>query len=313
MPPRLHLRRMSLLVLTLCTVMGLAGCKPEPVPVAAVAASAPEAAVRKMVSHLHDNDLHGFARDAVPAADYVRLESAWRAGSSRWPLTELPLDDQLEPLLATLAAPNAEGTLQQGFKRNFANQGKDLKDAAHSLGLFGVQYVKREGVFTEEERAHYAQMIAALSDWAGRAPLSDPRRGAAAIPPLVTAARKTGLTTPQSFHDAGMTGTLQRLSPFLAAVKTVLADYGLPLDRSLAELETALVEETGDLARVRITYPLGQRRIDTVVSLRRRDGHWYLSDPLRRAELALATPAGENAAPETLQIPALPIPARKPD
>ena len=313
MPPRLHLQRMSWFALALCTLTGLASCKPGSAPPPAVVASAPEAAVRQLARHLRDNDLQGFARDSVPAADYARLESAWREGRSRWPLTELPLDDQLEPLLAALAATDAERRLQQGFKRNFANQGKDLKDAAHSLGLFGVQYVKREGVFTEEERAHYAQMIAALSDWAGRAPLSDPRRGAAAIPPLVAAARQTGLTTPQSFHDAGMTGTLQRLSPFLAAVKTVLADYGLPLDRSLTALDTALVEQKGDLARVRITYPLGQRRIDTVVSLQRRDGHWYMSEPLRRAQLALAAPTGETVAPETLQLPGLPLPALKPD
>ncbi|MEO7638737.1 MAG: hypothetical protein ABIS85_06035 [Pseudoxanthomonas sp.] len=313
MPPCLHLQRMSWFALALCTLTGLASCKPGPAPPPAVVASAPEAAVRQLARHLHDNNLQGFARDSVPAADYARLETAWREGRSRWPLTELPLDDQLEPLLATLAAPDAEVTLQQSFKRNFANQGKDLKDAAHSLGLFGVQYVKREGVFTEEERAHYAQMIAALSDWAQRAPLSDPKRGAATIPPLVAAARQTGLTTPQSFHAAGMSGTLQRLSPFLAAFKTVLADYGLPLDRSLAALDTALVEQKGDRARVRITYPLGQRRIDTVVSLQRRDGHWYLSEPLRRAELALAAPTGETAAPETLQLPQLPLPALKPD
>jgi len=303
MPPRLASPTTSLLPLLLCTLGALAGCKPDARP-PPVVASGPEAAVRQLARHLHDNDLQGFARDAVPAADYARLESAWRDGRSRWPLTELPLDDQLEPLLTTLAAPDAERTLQQGFKRNFANQGKDLKDAARSLGLFGVQYVKREGVFTDEERVHYAQVIAALGDWAERAPLSDPKRGAAAIPPLVAAARRTGLSTAQSFHDAGMTGSLHRLSPFLAQAKAVLADYGLPLDRSLAELDTTLVEQKGDLARVRIAYPLGRRRIDTVVSLQRRGGRWYLSDHLRRAEQALAAPAGETAAAEILPVPA---------
>ncbi|MGH6645067.1 MAG: hypothetical protein ACRED3_20465, partial [Bradyrhizobium sp.] len=135
-----------MLVLPLCGLMAMAGCGRESVQ-APVAASGPEAAVRQLSQRLHDNDLEGFARDAVPVADYARLEIAWREGRSRWPLTELPLDDQLESLLSALAAPDAERKLQQGFKRNFANQDKDLKDAARSLGLFGVQYVKREGVF----------------------------------------------------------------------------------------------------------------------------------------------------------------------
>lgn len=303
-PPYLYSqRRMSLFALSLCGLMALAGCKREPVQ-PPVAASGPEAAVRQLTRRLHDNDLEGFARDAVPPTEYARLEIAWREDRSRWPLTELPLDDQLEPLLSALAAPGSERELQQAFKRNFANQEKDLKEAARSLGLFGVQYVEREGVFTDEERAHYSQMIAALSEWAQRAPLSDPRRGTAAIPPLVAAARKTGLSNEESFRSAGMTGSLQRLSPFFAQAKAVLSDYGLPLDRSLSELRTVLVEQKGDQARVRVHYPLGEREIDTLVSLQRRAGRWYLADYLRHAEQALAPPTDEATAPDTLADPA---------
>ncbi len=303
MPPRLPLYRRTMLALPLCGLLAMAACKQETVELQG-SASEPAAAVRQLAQRLHDNDLIGFARDAVPPADYARLEIAWRQGHSRWPLTELPLDDQLEPMLSALAAPDAERTLQHGFKRNFANQGKDLKDAARSLGLFGVQYVKREGVFTDEERAHYAQVITALSGWAERAPLADPKRGAAAIPPLVAAARKTGLTTGQSFQDAGMTGSLQRLSPFFAQAKALLAGYGLPLDRSFSELRTGLVEQKGDQARVRVHYPLGESEIDTVVSLQRRNGRWYLADYLRHAEQALAPTADEAATQEVLPDPA---------
>ena len=283
---------MSLFALSLCGLAALVGCAREPVEPPAVA-SGPEAAVRRLATHLHDNDLESFARDAVPAADYALLETAWKEGRSRWPLTELPLDDQLEPMLSALAAPDSERKLQQAFKRNFANQDKDLKDAARSLGLFGVQYVKREGVFTDEERAHYAQMIAALSEWAQRAPLADSQRGMAAIPPLAAAARRTGLTDEQSFRAAGMTGSLRRLSPFFARTKLLLAGYGLPLDRSFSELRTELVEHKGDQARVRVHYPLGNQEIDTVVSLERRADRWYLTDYLRHAERALAMPAEE--------------------
>ncbi|MET1161309.1 MAG: hypothetical protein ABWY48_02130, partial [Pseudoxanthomonas sp.] len=190
------------------------------------------------------------------------------------------------------------------FKRNFANQNKDLKEAARSLGLFGVQYVKREGVFTDEERAHYAQMIQALSDWAQTAPLADSRRGMAAIPPLVAAARKTGLSDEASFRAAGMTGSLQRLSPFFAQAKALLAGYGLALDRSFAELRTEIVEQQGDHARVRVHYPLGRRQIDTVVSLEQRAGRWYLTDYLHHAEQALAAPVEEADATETVPDPA---------
>ena len=193
MPSRLFVFRWISLALPLGGLLLLAACKQEPAA-PRPATSGAAGAVHQLVQHLHDSDLAGFARAAVPPAEYARLELAWREGRSRWPLTELPLDDQLESLLSALAAPDSERQLQQAFKRNFANQDKDLKEAARSLGLFGVQYVKREGVFTDEERAHYAQMIQALSEWAQQAPLSDSKRGMAAIPPLAAAARKTGLT-----------------------------------------------------------------------------------------------------------------------
>ncbi|MEO8367019.1 MAG: hypothetical protein ABI538_12500 [Pseudoxanthomonas sp.] len=283
--------------LLLCGLLAGAGCQRAPSPAPAVAISEPAAAVQRLARHLRDNDLVGFAHDAVPPAEYAALETAWREGRSRWPLTELPLDEQLEPLLATLSAPDAERSLQQGFNRNLANQNKDLRDAARSLGSFGVQYVKREGIYTTEERAHYAQVITALSEWGAQAPLGDPKRGAAAIPKLVAAARKTGLTSEQALREVGMSESLRRLGPFFAQAKSTLASYGLPLDRSFSELRTELVEQKGDQARVRINYPLGKREIDTVVSLQRRDGHWYLVDHLHHAEQALAAPDGESPEP----------------
>ena len=52
----------------------------------------------------------------------------------------------------------------------------------------------------------------------------------------------------------------------------------------------------GDTATVRIHYPLAEREIDTVVSLTRRDGRWYLTDYLRHADAVLAA----VPAPDTL-------------
>src|SRR5690606_37892147 len=97
-----------------------------------------------------------------------------------------------------------------------------------------------------------------------------------------------------ALREAGMSESLRRLGPFFAQAKATLASYGLSLDRSFSELRTELIEEKGDQARVRLHYPLGQREIDTVVSLQRRDGHWYLTDHLHHAAQALAAPVGES-------------------
>jgi hypothetical protein len=127
-------------------------------------------------------------------------------------------------------------------------------------------------------------VITALSEWAAQAPLSDPKRGAVAIPKLAAAARKTGLTSEQALREAGMSESLRRLGPFFAQAKATLASYGLSLDRSFSGLRTELVEQKGDLAQVRIHYPLGKREIDTLVALQRLEGRWYLTDHLRHTE-----------------------------
>lgn len=306
---RLSLQRSGLAALPLFALLAISACKREPAELAG-AASEPAAAVRQLAHHVRANDLVGFARTAVPPAQYAQLEVAWRENRSRWPLTELPLEDKLAPMLAVLAAKDSERRLQRQFDSQFARQDRDLKAAARSLGLFGVQYVKNEGNYTPEERDHYAQIIRALSEWAGEAPLGDPQHAHAAIARLAIAARKTGLTSEEDLAAAGMEGSLRRLSPFFAEAKAVSDSYGLPLDASLADLRTGLVEQKGDKATVRIHYPLGGQEIDTIASLELRDGRWYLSDYLRHVEQLLAVPAPMSAAASELPATPTPSPAR---
>lgn len=277
----------------------LAACKREPEELAG-ATSEPAAAVRELVDYLRRDDLAGFARAAVPPADYGVLETAWREDRSRWPLTELPLSRQLVPMLAALSKPGSEQALMRDFNRQFARQDKDLRDAARSLGLFGVQYLKKEGDYTPTQRVHYTQVVQTLSQWAQDAPLADPALARNTINRMAAAARKAGLASEEDLREAGMDGSLRRLAPVFAETKASFARYGLPLETTLADLRTGLVEQTGDRATVRIHYPLGNREIDSQVSLERRDGRWYLSDYLRAAERARppAPPAEPPVEPE---------------
>lgn len=297
MPRRSSRSRSHLVFLSLCAVAVLAaGCRrpQEPLP---GAATEPAAAVRQLVQHLHDNDLAGYARAAVPPAQYAELEAAWAQGHSRWPLDELPLHDKLPALLATLSAPDAETRLQRAFKAQLAGQAASVRQAAHSLGLFGEQYISHQGDYSDDERAHYVQLVKALSAWAQAAPLSDPKLAGSAIATLTTAARATGLDSDAALQQAGMTGSLQRLAPFVAASKQVLAGYGLSLDDSIAQLRTGLARQDGDRAVVHVQYPLAGQDIDLQVALERRQGRWYLARTLAEADAVLAAARAAAAAP----------------
>ncbi|MGH8053639.1 MAG: hypothetical protein ACREP4_06950 [Stenotrophomonas sp.] len=277
-----------LVLLTLCTTALLIACKRDVEPLPG-AATEPAAAVRQLAKHLQDNDLVGYARAAVPPAQYAELEAAWAQGHSRWPLTELPLDEKLPGLLATLSEKNAEQQLQRAFKAQLEGQAASVRQAAHSLELFGVQYITHQGDYSPAERAHYVQLVTALSGWAQAAPLSDPNLAKTNIATLTAAARATGLAGEEAFQAAGMTGTLQKLAPFTAATKQVLASYGLVLDDSISQMRTGLVSQNGDKATVRVQYPLAGKDVDLQLELVRRDKRWYPARTLSEVDALLTS------------------------
>lgn len=246
----------------------------------------PAQVVRRLTSHLRHNDFDTFAREAVPPGLHAQLDLAWREGRTRWPLDQLPFGDHLPQMLDSLAAPGSEARLQRIFDRQFAGSARELRAAATALGVFGAQYVGHEGDFSEGERQHYAQLIAATAQWGERAPLSDRARAGKAIAALAAAARRSGLTSEAAFRDAGIDSGLRRMGPFAAAFKRVLADYGLRVDADLATLEATLQQQTGDTAQVRMRYRFAGQQIDTVVAMERIDGRWYVSDFLRHARAA---------------------------
>lgn len=313
-------RWIPLLLAGLCGLSAACRPAPEATPQAAGPAGAgkPAEAVRLLTRHLRDNALDAYARDAVPPDLHARLEQAWREGRTRWPLDELPLGEHVPAMLAALSKPGSEQHFRQLFDRQFAHADREIESTAATLGLFGVQYVRNEGDFSESERDHYTQIITAISHWARTAPLSDPARAHAAIPKLATAARATGLASEADFARQGMDDSLRRMAPFAAAAKQALAGYGLDLDAGLAAMDASLQSQTGDTAKVRMRYRLGADAIDTVVEVERHDGRWYLSDVLRHARAALggaATPgaaAPDRGGPAAPAVPGPDPVARKP-
>ena len=273
---------------------GLSGCGPGPgrgPDRDGIATSEPVQAVTRLVRDLRHDDLAGYARHAVPPALHARLDTAWREGRSRWPLTELPLHARLPGMLTTLATPGAEKALLSTYQRQFAGAEGELRSAAATVSQFTVQYLQSEGDYSDEERDHYIQLVGALSQWGKRAPLADTRRAKAAIPKLVSAARLTGLADEGSYERLGMDRSLRRLGPFFARFKQVLRDYGLDLDAALDSVRVDLAEQTGDTARVRLRYTIAGHDIDAYVRAQRIEGRWYLTDTVRHAQRQAAAPA----------------------
>lgn len=271
-------------------------------PAKARPAAKPVDAVNVLTARLLARDGAGFARLAVPPALHGRLVEGWAAGTTRWPLDELPLDTRLPGMLAALQAKHAEKTLQATFRRQFKGADRDIDEAVRTLALFGGDYVQKEADYTPQEREHVTQAIAALNHWAIAAPLSDPARAQRLFHALATAAvrsRIDGKVGPKAYAALGMDASLARLSPFLATLLAQLRkDYGFDLDATLRGMDVRLLEQTGERARLGLRYSLAGSDIDAIVPAVRLDGHWYLEDFVRRAEASmLPTDAGKPASP----------------
>ena len=259
-------------------------------------AATPDAAVSDLIAHLRRNALADVARTALPASLHARVEAAWRTGKSRWPMTELPFDDNLPGLLKALTAKDAERKLNARFKQQLSGQTRALQDAARGLGLFGKQYLGREGQYNAQQRQHYVQLIDAMSAWAQKAPLGDPARGKESIHLLVNGATRTGLKGDEDLSRLGMDAGLKALVPLYIAGKQVLALYGLGVDATLASLRAETIKIEGNKADVRVRYSLADKDIDTVMKAVKVDGRWYLADYLEDAEASLPPPEPEAPA-----------------
>ena len=292
-----RLRRLTLALCLASVALCLPGCQRGTSPDAVqggqadIAAVRPVDAIHVLRDRLLARDGDGFARMAVPPALHARLEAAWRQGHGHWPLDELPLDAHIPRMLAALQAPQADKALLATFRKQFANADADIDQAIRTLMVFGGEYVQNDPAYSDDARAHVAQAIAAVGDWALAAPLADPARAQRFFTALSAAAVRSGIdgragTT--AFATLGMTQSLNRLSPFFATLLAQLRQqYGLDIDAALRSLHVSLLQQTGDNAILRLEYMLAGKRIDTRMPAVRIDGHWYLADYVQRAEQSL--------------------------
>ena len=299
----MHAMRTAVAVLGMCALLA---CRPEPSVQVAPKAGHPVSAVQQLVDDLRRDDLAAYARHAVPPALHAQLDAAWREGRTLWPLTELPLDDRIPNVLAMLAAPDAPRDLRREFDRQFAGADRDLRATASTLGLLGVQYVRSEGDYSPSQRAHYAQLTAALGRWGSRAPLGDPARGRLHLAALIDATRNAGLGDDARWRAQGMHAALTRLQPVTRATHRAFDDYGLGIDAALRSVRVTELERSGDTARVQVDYRLAGTGIRTEVAMERIGKRWYLTDVLRAARTEAA---GEpSAEPDTSPSGPMPPP-----
>jgi len=283
--------------LLLSAALLLAGCGRDG-PTIIPGGADQEEAVRALNTHLINNDLAAFARAALPPELHAELGVAWKAGHTRWPLDEFPLSTHYPDVLAALSAEDARAELMAVFDQQLAGAERDLRQSARLLSAFMVQFIQHQGhdLYSENERAHYSQLIMAAGQWAAAAPLADRECAGQALDLLIPAARKADLGSDTAFAEAGMDESLNHFAPVMAAFKQALALYGLDINALLAN---ARVQSFGQ-NEVELRYRLGTHEITAIIPVEQIDGRWYVSDFVRRVRGALGAPWSNAEAPDAV-------------
>ena len=91
-----------------------------------------------------------------------------------------------------------------------------------------------------------------------------------------------------SFDEA-----VKRGDVLFVALKDILGTYGFKIDDVLATAKTEVVSQTGDSAKVKISYTMFEAPLSFESEMVKLDGRWYGKDSLESLKKDLAEPAVE--------------------
>lgn len=291
-------------VLATLGLLALAGCQRE-----ASEPAVPGGPVETVAQWYRDarrNAIDELVRLMLPPQAYEALRRDWQ----RWASSPEAVSDhdreQFARMMADLTADGAEARLYAQLEPSlvrFENEVAAQLPLMIAMGTgFASAGIQENSELSEAQKRHATELIGVLAGWLAAAPLADRERARAAITAIVAAAREVELRTIEDVQALEFEQMLDKAGVAAAAIKAVLAGYGLDLDASLEGARFELVESAGDRARVRVRYPLAAAELEYEQELVHRDGRWYGAELLdllaaraERREADAQTQAGPEA------------------
>jgi hypothetical protein len=314
------MRRIPIKAALLMVVLALlAACGKHKEPPETPGGGSPEDAVRASLELIRDGRFDMYWRHALPPADFATLRADWPRRNE----AESPIEPEDRAKFVNgvrrLTEVDAEKKLfadvrpvLQRFDRDYKDQMPLIAGVAQSMALTAID--RAEDV-TAEHKRQLRDITNILGPWVQTVPWGDPSKAREAITVLVDTARKARLTTPEALHALDFDHSMATWSTLWLGLKKLVAVYGLDLDKSFASASVDTLENSGGSARVKVTWTLLDKPIQTDVTLVLLDGRWYDSDLIQQvradhARLAAPAPAASAAPPApSATAPARPAPA----
>ena len=290
--------RHSLVAVALASAL-LVGCgKDEPAaPVApkAIAQTANAASsMQAQVQAFRSNDLRALISTSVPPKELERISAEWEKQRAE------PITDQERQEFAEnwnkLTAPDGVDKMMAEIEPQLAQVKPQLAGMIAMGQGMATMTIAQSTDLTDDQKQQATQFLNGLSGWLSKTDFADPALMRASLTALADGLRATGITTLDDVKALSFDQLLDKAGAAIGGVKNALAAYGFSLDTIADSVKAEVLSETGDVAKLKVTYALFDSPLSFESEMQKVDGSWYGKDMLDQIAKAKAEEAAEIAA-----------------
>ena len=292
--------RHSLIALALASAL-LVGCgKDESAQTAAPAEKAvmqatasAASALESQVKAFRNNDLKALVTAVVPASELERIRADWDKQRAE-PITD---EDRAEfaESWGKLTAPDGIDKIMAEIEPQLA----ELKPQMAGMIAMGqgmaTMTIAQSTDLTEPQKAQATAFLNGLGGWLGKTDFADAALMRKSLTALADGMRATGITQLDDIKGLSFDQMLEKAGPAVGGVKNALAVYGFSMDAMADSVKTEVISESGDVAKVKVSYALFDSPMSFESEMKKVDGRWYGKDMLEQIEKAKQEAAAELA------------------
>lgn len=295
--------RHSLVAVALASAL-LVGCGKDeatqtaaPAEKAAMQAVAPAAtaatAMDAQIKAFRSNDLKALLEAALPAAEIERMRSEWDKNRAE-PITD---DDRAEfaDSWGKITAADGVDKIMAEMEPQLAAMKPQLAGMIAMGQGMATMTIAESTDLTDAQKAQATAFMNGLSGWLTKTDFADAALMRKSLTALADGLRATGITKLDDIKALSFDEMLAKFGPAVGGIKNALAAYGFSLDAIADSVKTEVVSETGDSAKLKVSYALFDAPMSFESEMQKVDGKWYGKDMLAQLEKAKTEEAAQVA------------------
>jgi hypothetical protein len=282
------MRRLTRLCLLALLATGLMACQSEEqgVDPAALAADGPADVAVRIADNLKNNNLLAMVETALPPSDFASMREEYERERK-----EAPSDEERAEFAKTmtkLTEPDAETKLMAELEPalvKFETEMQAQMPMFLAMGRgFAQQWVMESKDLTDVQKQQTQALVDAAAKWLESVKFADRALARVAITKAVSTARSLELATLDDVQKLEFEQAMEKAGVVLGGAKSILAVYGLDVDKSLASVKSSVKSESADTAVVDVTYTLFDQPLSVETEMVKKDDRWYSKDTLKNIE-----------------------------